>query len=282
MSTEGKKKEDASQTGERIAKVLARAGICSRRDAERMIEAGRVSVNGTVLDSPALNVNESDTITVDGKPVQKAEATRLFLFHKPAGLVTTQKDERGRPTVFEGLPEALPRLISVGRLDMNTEGLLLLTNDGGLSRWMELPSTGWTRRYRVRVFGQVKPDMIEQLPKGMTVDGIRYGPITATLDKVQGSNAWLTLSLREGKNREIRKVMEALGLRVNRLIRLSYGPFQLGKLPDGAIEEVPQKVLREQLAGYFKGQGSSSNKKPGNKPTGNKPGKAHGKGRTKA
>jgi 23S rRNA pseudouridine2605 synthase len=237
---------------ERIAKVLARAGLCSRRDAERWIASGRVAVNGETLESPAFTVGPEDEIVVDGQPLPKAEKTRLFMFHKPEGLVTTAKDERGRPTVFDGLPPELGRLISIGRLDMNTEGLLLLTNDGELARWLELPSTGWTRRYRVRVYGQVPANAVERLRKGMTVEGVRYGGIEAVIDKAEGSNSWLTLSLSEGKNREIRKVMEALGLKVNRLIRVSYGPFQLGKLPRAALEEVSPRVMREQLASFFK------------------------------
>lgn len=237
---------------ERIAKVMARAGLCSRRDAERWIAAGRVVVNGQTLDTPAFTVSDRDTVIVDGKTLPKADKARLFLFHKPTGLVTTARDEKGRPTVFEGLPPDLPRLVSVGRLDMNTEGLLLLTNDGELARWLELPATGWRRRYRVRVHGQVPADAVERLKKGIKVDDIQYGSIEATLDSQQGSNSWLTLTLTEGKNREIRKVMEALGVRVNRLIRLSYGPFQLGKLPRGALEEVSQKIMREQLTGFYK------------------------------
>lgn len=238
--------------GERIAKVLARAGICSRRDAERWIAEGRVRVNGAVLDSPARNITPDDKVLVDGKPLPQAEATRLFLFHKPEGTLTTARDERGRPTIYDILPDNLPRLVSIGRLDMNTEGLLLLTNDGALARHLELPSTGWIRRYRVRAYGAWDNQMIARLKKGMEIEGVKYGPIEATLDKLQGSNVWLTLSLKEGKNREIRNVMDALGLQVNRLIRLSYGPFQLGRLPEGAVEEVSGKVMREQLADYFK------------------------------
>ncbi len=242
----------AEENKERIAKVMARAGLCSRRDAERWIEAGRVSVNGTVLDSPAFTVGESDKIIVDGKPLPQAEQTRLFLYHKPSGLVTTARDEQGRATVFDRLPQALPRVVSVGRLDLNTEGLLLLTNDGGLSRYLELPSTGWKRRYRVRVFGDVNLQRLENLKKGITVDGVKYKSIEATLDKDEGPNSWVTVTLTEGKNREIRRVMEALGLKVNRLIRTSYGPFQLGNLEKGAAKEVPRKILREQVTGYFK------------------------------
>lgn len=248
------KSKDTDKKGERIAKVMARAGLCSRRDAERWIGEGRVTVNGEVLQSPACVVTDQDKIVVDGKPLKAAEETRLFLYHKPAGLVTTHKDEQGRDTVFENLPADLPRLISVGRLDLNTEGLLLLTNDGELARWLELPQTGWKRRYRVRVHGKVTPDMITKLEKGITYQGVSYGSIEATIDREQGANSWLTVSLREGKNREIRNVMEAFDLRVSRLLRLSYGPFQLGRLERGAVEEVKSKVLKDQAGGFFKGK----------------------------
>ncbi len=237
---------------ERIAKVLARAGLCSRRDAEKWIAEGRVAVNGTKLDSPAFTVGDEDTILVDGKPLKKAEMTRLYMFHKPAGLVTTAKDEKGRPTVFEGLPPHLGRLVSVGRLDINTEGLLLLTNDGALSRYMELPATGWKRTYRVRAHGKLPHNAVERLKRGMKVEGVQYGAIEANLDKGEGSNVWMTLTLTEGKNREIRKVMEALGMKVNRLIRLSYGPFQLGQLPRGGLEEINPRAVKEQLPDFFK------------------------------
>jgi len=234
--------------GERIAKRLARAGLCSRRDAERWIAEGRVSVDGKVLTSPALDVGDASDIRVDGKPIPQPAPARLWRYHKPAGLVTTHKDERGRPTVFERLPPDLPRLISVGRLDLNSEGLLLLTNDGALARELELPARGWLRRYRVRVHGVVDPARLAALEKGLTIDGIAYGPIRAQLDRAQErSNAWLTMSLREGKNREVRRVMEHLGLGVTRLIRIAYGPFQLGELARGQVEEVPRRVLREQL-----------------------------------
>lgn len=233
--------------GERIAKVLARAGLCSRREAERWIAAGRVAVGGRVLTTPAVTVGVGDVVTVDGRPLPGKEPTRLWRYHKPAGLVTSHKDPQGRPTVFERLPDTLPRVVSVGRLDMASEGLLLLTNDGGLARRLELPATGWVRRYRVRVFGAVDEAKLAQLEKGVTIAGVRYGPIRARLDRRQGANAWLTVAIAEGKNREVRKVMEHLGLTVNRLIRVAYGPFQLGHLARGAIEEVPGKVLREQL-----------------------------------
>jgi 23S rRNA pseudouridine2605 synthase len=233
--------------GERIARAIARAGLCSRREAEAWIAAGRVAINGEVVTSPARDVTARDRIAVDGEPLPQRERTRLFLYHKPRGLVTSTADPEGRPTIFAALPRDLPRLISVGRLDINSEGLLLLTNDGGLARVLELPETGWLRRYRVRAHGTVTPDQLASLRKGITVDGIRYGPIEATLDRPQGSNVWITFAMREGKNREVRNVLGALGLAVNRLIRVSYGPFQLGELPEGAIEEVPTRHLRAQL-----------------------------------
>ncbi len=240
-------------TGERIAKVMARAGVCSRRDAERMIADGRVSVNGAVLQTPATIVSDADDIVVDGKALPQKQATRLFLYHKPEGLVTTARDEKGRQTVFDALPSDLPRVVSVGRLDLNTEGLLLLTNDGGLSRYLELPATGWVRTYRVRAFGKADQKALDKLANGITVDGVKYGPIKAVFESRQGSNIWLSLSLAEGKNREVRRVLEALGLQVNRLIRVSYGPFELGKLDKGSVAEVPQDKLQQACAGYFKG-----------------------------
>jgi 23S rRNA pseudouridine2605 synthase len=231
----------------RIAKVISRAGLCSRRDAETWIRAGRVSVNGVTLTSPAHNVAASDTIYVDGVQLEGREPTRLFLFHKPRGCVTTTKDPQHRPTVFGRLPKDLPRLIAVGRLDFSTQGLLLLTNDGGLARVLELPKTGWLRRYRVRANGTSDQSMLDKLAGGLTIDGTRYGPIEARLDRVQGANVWLTIGLREGKNREVKRVLESLGLIVNRLIRVSFGPFQLGDLAEGAVQEVKTRVLREQL-----------------------------------
>lgn len=243
--------DNKTQKNERIAKKLARAGLCSRREAERWIADGRVIVNGNKIDSPALNVSDTDIIIVDGKPLPGKEKTRLFIYNKPAGLVTSAKDERGRATVFDKLPEALPRLISVGRLDINSEGLLLLTNDGDLSRHLELPSTGWKRRYRARVHGKLDKEALTSLEKGITIEGVNYGSVEVTVER-EGKNSWLIVSLREGKNREIRRIMEHLGLKVNRLIRVSYGPFQLGNLPDGAVREVTGKVLKEQLPEFFK------------------------------
>ncbi len=236
-----------SPEGERIAKVIARAGVASRRGAEALVAEGRVSVNGKTIDSPALNVKPSDRIVVDGKPLAAPEPARLWLYHKPLGLVTTAKDEKGRRTVFDALPEDMPRVMSIGRLDINSEGLLLLTNDGDIKRRLELPATGWLRKYRVRVNGAPDDAMLEPLRKGLTVEGERFQPMTVTLDRLQGANAWLTVGLREGRNREIRRAMEALGLAVNRLIRVSYGPFRLGEMAAGAVEEVRAKVLRDQL-----------------------------------
>jgi 23S rRNA pseudouridine2605 synthase len=237
----------ASPKGERVAKLMARAGLCSRRDAERWIAAGRVSLDGKVLDSPAVVATFESDLRVDGKPLAPPAPARLWRYHKPAGLVTTHRDEKGRATVFSALPAGLPRVISVGRLDLTSEGLLLITNDGGLARTLESPARGWLRRYRVRVNGTVDPETLKALERGLTLDGIAYGPIHATLERVQGHNAWLAVSLREGKNREIRRVMAHLGLAVTRLIRVAYGPFQLGHLPRGAVDEVPPRVLREQL-----------------------------------
>jgi len=233
--------------GERIAKVIARAGLASRREAEAWVAAGRVAVNGTVITSPALNVSPRDRVSVDGAPLPRRTRTRLFLYNKPRGLVTTHADPQGRDTIFRALPKGLPRLISVGRLDINTEGLLLLTNDGGLARVLELPATGWLRRYRVRALGRVTQDALDDLRGGMTIAGVRYGPIEATLDRKQGANVWLTFAIREGKNREVRKVLEHLGLKVNRLIRVSYGPFELGALENGQVEEVETAALRAAL-----------------------------------
>jgi len=240
-------KNNQQNPGERIAKVMARAGLASRREAEVWIAAGRVSVNGAVITSPALNVRPSDRIVVDGAPLRARERTRLFRYHKPRGLVTTNSDPEGRPTIFAALPKDLPRLISIGRLDINTEGLLLLTNDGGLARVLELPATGWLRRYRVRALGRVLQPALDRLRAGLTVEGVHYGPIEAMLDREQGANVWLTVGIREGKNREVRKVLETLDLKVNRLIRVAFGPFELGELAEGAVEEVKTEGLRAQL-----------------------------------
>jgi 23S rRNA pseudouridine2605 synthase len=243
----GEDKEDTSERGERIAKWLARAGVASRRDAEKIIAEGRVKLSGKLVTQPATFVQPDDVVSVDNQPVNEPERTRLFRFHKPAGLVTTHRDPEGRPTVFEKLPEGLPRLISVGRLDLSSEGLLLLTNDGALARRLELPSNAWVRRYRVRVFGHVDPAVLAGLKNGITIQGVRYGAIEAGLDSRKGDNAWLTMALQEGKNREIRRVMAHLGLEVSRLLRVAYGPFQLGTLERGLVDEVNPKVLREQL-----------------------------------
>ncbi|MCK8483178.1 pseudouridine synthase [Aliiroseovarius sp. S2029] len=245
------KKPDAATAdpskGDRIAKVLARAGVASRREAERMIEAGRVTVNGTVIDSPALNVTPRDEILFDGAPLADPEPPRMWLYYKPIGLVTTERDEKGRDTVFNNLPDDLPRVVSVGRLDLNSEGLLLLTNDGEVKRKLELPSTGWSRKYRVRVNGRPTEDTLAPVRKGITIDGEKFQPMSVSLDRQQGANAWLTVTLREGKNREVRRAMEAVGLTVNRLLRVSYGPFQLGELKPGEVEEIRQRVVRDQL-----------------------------------
>jgi 23S rRNA pseudouridine2605 synthase len=235
------------EQGERIAKWLARAGVASRRDAEKLVADGQVRLNNQVVVHPATFVSAGDLVVVHGHLVAVPERTRLWRYHKPVGLVTTHRDPQGRPTVFERLPPELPRVVSVGRLDLTSEGLLLLTNDGALARRLELPSTGWLRRYRVRVHGTPDDRRLAALAKGITIDGIAYGPIEAGLDSRKGENAWLTVSLREGRNREVRRVMAHLGLAVTRLIRIAYGPFQLGNLPRGGVDEVPAKVLREQL-----------------------------------
>jgi 23S rRNA pseudouridine2605 synthase len=233
--------------GERVAKAIARAGLGSRRQAETWIAAGRVAINGAIVATPAINVTTADRVTIDGKPLPARERTRLFLYHKPRGLMTTNTDPEGRPTIFDALPRDLPRLVSIGRLDLNTEGLLLLTNDGGLARALELPQTGWLRRYRVRAHGRVAQRALDDLRSGIEVDGVRYGPIEASVDREQRSNVWLTFAMREGKKREIRNVLGALGLQVTRLIRISFGPFQLGDLAAGHIEEVVTRTLREQI-----------------------------------
>jgi 23S rRNA pseudouridine2605 synthase len=246
----------AEGAAERVAKRIARAGVCSRRDAERWIAEGRVAVDGTVLTSPAFTVTEANLITIDGAALPEAQAARLFRYHKPAGLLTTAHDPKGRPTIYDRLPANLPRLMPIGRLDFTSEGLLLLTNDGGLKRRLELPATGWQRRYRVRVHGKVDEGRLAGLARGIRIDGFDYGPIEAEIDRVQGSNVWLKVALREGKNREIRRIMEHFGWPVTRLIRLSFGPFQLGGLAEGAVEEVTGKVLKEQL-GALLGAGAA-------------------------
>jgi 23S rRNA pseudouridine2605 synthase len=256
----------ADAGGDRVAKMLARAGVASRREVERLIEAGRVALNGQVLTTPAVKVEAGDILTVDGAVVTEAEPARLFRYHKPIDLVTSHKDPQGRPTVFDHLPPGLPRLISVGRLDINSEGLLLLTNDGGLARALEMPTTGIVRRYRARARGRVTQERLDTLKKGITVEGVHYGAIEATLDKAkegpQGANLWITVVLAEGKNREVRRVLEALGLKVNRLIRLSYGPFALATLAPGEVEEVGPRVIREQLAQHIAPQNLPKGDRP--------------------
>lgn len=243
---------EPQSTSERVAKIIARSGLCSRREAERWIEDRRVKVNGKTIESPALVVSDSDVIVVDGSVLPEKPYSRVWRYHKPPGLVTTHVDPQKRPTVFERIPKELGRVVSVGRLDLGSEGLLLLTNDGELAGHMERPASGWTRRYRVRAFGTVEQSRLDDLRRGIRIEGVSYGPIEASLDKSQGSNIWLTMALKEGKNREIRKVLEHLGLTVNRLIRTSYGPFQLGSLMRGQVAEVPRKALREQLGNSIK------------------------------
>ena len=237
--------------GERLARRIARAGLCSRREAERLIAAGRVAVNGMIVETPAINVTDEDEILVDGDPLPPPDPVRLWRYHKPRGRIVSERDERGRPTVFEQIYANLPpdagRVITIGRLDFNSEGLLLLTNDGRLARELELPARGWTRRYRVRAYGRVSQEALDALKEGITIDGVHYGRVEATLDRAEGANVWMTFALKEGKNREIRRICEHLGLKVNRLLRVAYGPFQLGALKKGEVEEVPRKVLKEQL-----------------------------------
>jgi 23S rRNA pseudouridine2605 synthase len=242
--------------GERIAKRLARAGVCSRRDAERFIAQGRVKVDGKTITSPALNVTEEQVISFDGSIIDAPEETRVWRYHKSAGTITTARDPQGRPTVFEKLPPEMPRVVTVGRLDFNTEGLLLLTNDGELARHMELPQNAWLRHYRVRVYGDVEPKKLAALSNGITISGIRYEPMKVEIEKSkeEGSNKWLAVTIREGKNREVRKIMEYLGLQVTRLIRVAFGPFPLGKLSRGGIEEIPRRVLHEALGNFFDGR----------------------------
>jgi len=242
-----------SYAGERIAKVLARAGVCSRRDAERLIADGRVAIDGTVLTSPALNVTDKNVITVDGKPLRAAEETRVWRYHKPPGTITTAKDPQGRTTVFDKLPRSMPRVVSVGRLDYNTEGLLLLTNDGELARYLELPQNSWPRHYRVRVHGHADSQKLAAVANGVTISGVRYEPVKIEFvrGREEGGDRWLTVTIHEGKNREVRNIMAYLGFQVRRLIRMEYGPFKLGKLARGDVEEIPQRVLRRSLQHYF-------------------------------
>jgi 23S rRNA pseudouridine2605 synthase len=281
-SAQDGKQAEAPDKGERIAKAIARAGICSRREAERLIAEGRVAVDGRRLDSPAFNVTAANHVTVDGKALPTPAPPRLWRYHKPTGLITSARDPQGRPTVFAALPPELGRLLSVGRLDLNSEGLLLLTNDGGLKRRLELPASGWIRRYRARVYGRVDPKKLTELAQGVRVDGVDYGPIRAELERQMASNAWVSVALTEGKTREVRKILEHLGLAVNRLIRVAFGPFQLGGLPRGGLDEVPGKVLAEQLGEAGGGGGgrkigtAKAKPKPtrpgGKKPGGRKPG----------
>lgn len=246
-------KPEASPQGDRIAKLIARAGVCSRREAEVLVQAGRVAVDGEILQTPAVRVLAGQRITIDGELLPAGEPVRLFRFHKPTDMLTAARDQRGRRTIYDALDSSLPRLMPIGRLDLNSEGLLLLTNDGGLKRRLELPATGWLRRYKVRAYGRIGQTQLDSLERGIEVDGIRYGAITAKLERQQGSNAWMTVALREGRNREVRKALAHLGLEVNRLIRLAYGPFQLGALAPKDCEEVKGKVLREQLGGLLDG-----------------------------
>ncbi len=234
-------------TGERIAKIIARAGICSRRDAEKLIAEGRVALDGKTVTTPATKVGEGHVVAVDGKPLTEPESARLWRYHKPSGLVVTHKDPQGRPTVFTNLPKQLPRVVSVGRLDFNTEGLLLLTNDGEIARRLELPTGGWVRKYRVRLFGKPTQAQFDKLAEGVTIDGVKYGPVIADLERSGGTHAWATVSIKEGKNREVKRVMESLGLKVARLIRVQFGPFHLGQLAEGEVEEIPAKLWREHL-----------------------------------
>jgi 23S rRNA pseudouridine2605 synthase len=244
-------KQSQKRPGERIAKVIARAGVCSRRDAERLIDEGCVKINGETVDTPARKVRPEDRIEINGVALPAREASRLWRYHKPAGLIVSHRDPKGRPSVFDALPKTMPRVVSIGRLDFTTEGLLLLTNDGELERKLELPATGWTRRYRVRVHGTTEQSVLDRLKQGIEIAGIRYGPIEAGIERKQGTNLWLSFALQEGKNREIKRVCEHLGLRVTRLIRISYGPFQLGDLGKGEVEEVPARILRDRLGGLM-------------------------------
>lgn len=247
MADPNTRDDNKSGDGDRIAKVIARAGICSRRDAEKMIAEGRVSLDGKTVTTPAIKVGENQVVAVDGKPLAEPEAARIWRYHKPAGLVTTHRDPQGRPTVFANLPKHLPRVVSIGRLDFNSEGLLLLTNDGEIARRLEMPAGGWKRTYRARLFGKVTQADLDKLAEGVTVQGVKYGPVVADLERSRGVYSWATVSLKEGKNREVKRVMESIGLKVARLIRVQYGPFHLGQLAEGAVEEIPAKIWREQL-----------------------------------
>ncbi|MCR9256972.1 MAG: pseudouridine synthase [Alphaproteobacteria bacterium] len=265
--------KDAAPKGERLAKRMAGAGLCSRREAEAWIAAGRVRVDGALVETPATLVDETSRIEVDGKPIPAKTPTRLFRFHKPAGLLTAERDPEGRPTLFSILPDDMPRVVTVGRLDLTTEGLLLLTTDGALAREMELPSSGFARKYRVRVYGKVEPERLAALKNGIEIDGVKYGSIDAVLERDQEkANSWISVTLREGKNREIRKVMQALSLHVTRLIRVSFGPFQLGQLDRGEVAEIPQRVLKDQL-GHLMGEGKKSAPRKPRRPTLTAPGK---------
>jgi len=239
--------KEAPATGDRIAKVIARAGVCSRRDAEKLIAEGRVSLDGETVTTQGVRVGENQVVSIDGKPLSEPETTRLWRYHKPTGLVTSHRDPEGRATVFANLPKHLPRVVSIGRLDINSEGLLLLTNDGALARQLELPAAGWTRKYRVRLFGKVAQTDLDRLAEGVTIAGVKYGPVIADLERAKGMYAWASVSLKEGKNREVKRLMESLGLKVARLIRVQYGPFQLGQLPEGAADEISAKLWRDQL-----------------------------------
>ncbi|MDE2163481.1 MAG: rRNA pseudouridine synthase [Alphaproteobacteria bacterium] len=239
--------DDSTEKGERIAKIIARAGICSRRDAEKLIAEGRVALDGKTVTTQGVKVGENQVVSVDGKPLLEPDAARLWRYHKPSGLVTTHKDPQGRPTVFANLPKTLPRVVSIGRLDFNSEGLLLLTNDGEIARRLELPIAGWTRKYRVRLFGKVSQAELDRLAEGVTIAGVKYGPIVADIERTKGVYSWAGVTLKEGKNREVKRVMESLGLKVARLIRVQFGPFHLGQLPEGAVEEIPAKLWREHM-----------------------------------
>ncbi len=251
---------DTAEGGDRIAKVIARAGICSRRDAEKLIADGRVALNGEKVTTPALRVTADQVVSVDGKPLAEPERSRLWRYHKPAGLVTTHRDPEGRPTVFQALPKSMPRVISVGRLDVNSEGLLLLTNDGALARRLELPASGWTRQYRVRLFGKVTQADLDRLAEGITIEGVKYGPVIADLERAKAMYAWASVSLSEGKNREVKRLMEHLGFKVARLIRVRFGPFHLGQLKEGAVEEIPARVWKAQIAAAAQPAGSDADR----------------------